>query len=86
MNLKIIMLSRKTDKNEYIMCDSIDLHSRRYTLMYSGRKQCFPGENGEVGKDEGEITKGHKKTIWVNGYVHCLDFGNSLISYSIILQ
>ena len=41
--------------------------------------QWFPGENGEVGRDEGEITKELKGAFWDNGYVHYLDFGNGFL-------
>ena len=41
--------------------------------------QWFPGEDGEVGWDELEITKGPKAAFWDNGCVRYLDFGNGFI-------
>lgn len=38
----------------------------------------FPGDRaeGRAGQ-EGEVTKGHGKSLGHDGYVHCLDFGGS---------
>lgn len=83
MNLKIIMLSRRsqTNKSPYCVIPFIE-DSRKCKLINSDRKHISSFLGWWDGEGwEGQITKGLKETFGGNGYVPYLDCGDSFTVY-----
>lgn len=67
-------------KRVYALCESIYINYAKYKLIYNARDHISGfliiggGETWTGGK--WEFRKDHEETSGIDGYIHCLDYGN----------
>lgn len=79
MNLKMIMLSKRSQTKEYKLYDSIYLKFWKNETNLSDTNQTC-GYLGAGGVEWKNNLKGVKETLEADGYTHCLDCRNGFRS------